>query len=216
MSYDATSDQEFIRAAMPAFISEAAEQIEAIETLLLELEEQPDNRELLDSLFRCAHTVKGSAGIFGLTRVVEFTHHVETLLDKMRDGELALNPDISTLLLQCNDQIKFLVDTAADESADTPDQMDLRADLVVQLRALTEGGEASPASPESTGTAAPAASGGLRIWSISAVLGLRPSKMEWTPHPLRVTWRAWAVWFPCVANPIRFPLWSISIRRIAT
>jgi two-component system chemotaxis sensor kinase CheA len=172
MSYDATSDQEFIRAAMPAFISEAAEQIEAIETLLLELEEQPDNRELLDSLFRCAHTVKGSAGIFGLTRVVEFTHHVETLLDKMRDGELALNPDISTLLLQCNDQIKFLVDTAADESADTPDQMDLRADLVVQLRALTEGGEASPASPESTGTAAPAASGGLRIWSISARFGL--------------------------------------------
>jgi two-component system chemotaxis sensor kinase CheA len=65
MSYDATSDQEFIRAAMPAFISEAAEQIEAIETLLLELEEQPDNRELLDSLFRCAHTVKGSLVFLG-------------------------------------------------------------------------------------------------------------------------------------------------------
>ncbi len=47
MSDDA--DLDFIAAAMPAFISEAAEQIEAIETLLLELEEQPDNRELLDS-----------------------------------------------------------------------------------------------------------------------------------------------------------------------
>jgi len=173
MSLDA--DLEFIAQAMPAFISEAAEQIEAIETLLLELEEQPDNRELLDSLFRCAHTVKGSAGIFGLNRVVEFTHHVETLLDKMRDGDVALNPAISTLLLQCNDQIKFLVDTAADASADTAEQKDTRADLVVQLRSLTEGGgAAAPAAASAVAATSAAAVGadGPRIWSISAHFGL--------------------------------------------
>jgi two-component system chemotaxis sensor kinase CheA len=169
MSMDA--DLEFIAQAMPAFISEAAEQIEAIETLLLELEEQPDNRELLDSLFRCAHTVKGSAGIFGLNRVVEFTHHVETLLDKMRDGELVLNPDISTLLLQCNDQIKFLVDTAADESADTAEQKELRADLVVQLRALTEGGAAAMPKAASASESADKAPEQMRVWSISARFG---------------------------------------------
>jgi len=168
MSMDA--DMAFIAQAMPAFISEAAEQIEAIEILLLELEEQPDNRELLDSLFRCAHTVKGSAGIFGLNRVVEFTHHVETLLDKMREGELALNPDISTLLLQCNDQIKFLVDTAADESADTPEQKDLRADLVIQLRALTEGGQV--AAPQAAPAAPAAKPGAEAVWSISARFGV--------------------------------------------
>jgi len=177
MSYNNDSDQDFIREAMPAFISEAAEQIEAIETLLLELEEQPDNRELLDNLFRCAHTVKGSAGIFGLNRVVEFTHHVETLLDKMRDGDIALNPDISTLLLQCNDQIKFLVDTAADESADTPEQKDKRADLVIRLRALTEGAAPAPAtsaaaasSSSSAASSAPA-DVALKIWTISARFG---------------------------------------------
>jgi two-component system chemotaxis sensor kinase CheA len=119
MSFHKDNDEAFIASAMPAFISEAVEQTEAIETLLLELEEQPDNRELLDSLFRCAHTVKGSAGIFGLNRVVEFTHHVETLLDKMRDGDIALTPELSTLLLQCNDQIKFLVEIASNEDADT-------------------------------------------------------------------------------------------------
>jgi two-component system chemotaxis sensor kinase CheA len=166
-----TADQDFIAQAMPAFISEAAEQIEAIEGLLLELEEQPENRDLLDSLFRCAHTVKGSAGIFGLTRVVDFTHHVETLLDKMRDGNIALTPDISTLLLQCNDQIKFLVDTAADESADTPEQKDTRADLVIALKALTEPGIA--AAPEPAG--APSRQGsdgaGPRVWTISARFG---------------------------------------------
>jgi two-component system chemotaxis sensor kinase CheA len=174
MSYDSNADQDFIKAAMPAFISEAAEQIEAIETLLLELEEQPDNRELLDSLFRCAHTVKGSAGIFGLNRVVEFTHHVETLLDKMRDGELALNPDISTLLLQCNDQIKFLVDTATDDDADTSEQRDLRADLVVQLRALTEATTPtqSEAAPAMGGAASSDGVAVLRIWRISARFGV--------------------------------------------
>ncbi len=164
------ADMDFIAQAMPAFISEAAEQIEAIETLLLELEEQPDNRELLDSLFRCAHTVKGSAGIFGLNRVVEFTHHVETLLDKMRDGDIALNPDISTLLLQCNDQIKFLVDTAADESADTPEQKDARADLVIRLRALTEG-EAPVAVAAAAPAKADADAGGLKVWTVSARFG---------------------------------------------
>jgi two-component system chemotaxis sensor kinase CheA len=169
MTMDA--DLAFIAQAMPAFISEAAEQIEAIEILLLELEEQPDDRELLDSLFRCAHTVKGSAGIFGLNRVVEFTHHVETLLDKMREGQVALNPEISTLLLQCNDQIKFLVDTAADESADTPEQKDQRADLVIHLRALTEADAA--AAPQVAATAAPAgkASAEPRTWTISARFG---------------------------------------------
>lgn len=64
MTYRANdADQDFIAAALPAFISEAVEQTETIETLLLELEEHPDDREMLDALFRCAHTVKGSAGI---------------------------------------------------------------------------------------------------------------------------------------------------------
>lgn len=175
MSSTNDADRDFIAQAMPAFISEAAEQIEAIEELLLELEEQPDNRELLDSLFRCAHTVKGSAGIFGLNRVVEFTHHVETLLDKMRDGDIALTPAINTLLLQCNDQIKFLVDTALDEDADNQDQKDLRADLIVQLTALSSGGSAMAAPPAQQAQPAVAdvapANTGPAVWTISARFG---------------------------------------------
>ena len=164
MSLDA--DREFIAQAMPAFVSEAAEQIEAIEILLLELEEQPCNRELLDALFRCAHTVKGSAGIFGLNRVVDFTHHVETLLDKMRDGVVAFTPAISTLLLQCNDQIKLLVATA---DADTAEQKDQRADLVMQLRGLADAGESNAAPVADAPATAPADSAGL--WNISARFG---------------------------------------------
>lgn len=132
----ADADQSFIMEAMPAFISEAREQVENIEQLLLQLEESPADRELLDALFRCAHTVKGSAGIFGLDKVVAFTHHVETLLDKMREGVIALGPRLSTLLLECNDQILHLVDSAADDNADTADHIETRADLITQLHAM--------------------------------------------------------------------------------
>ena len=175
MSDDAhNADLEFIAAAMPAFISESIEQTEAIETLLLELEQHPDDREMLDSLFRCAHTVKGSAGIFGLTPVVEFTHHVETLLDQMREGAVALTPDISTLLLQCNDQIRFLVTSTPDAQSDTDEQREQRADLVVRLRALTEG-TGSSVQGGGTGIAAsasePAAAGAPTVWTISARFG---------------------------------------------
>lgn len=172
MSYSSNdADQDFIAAALPAFISEAVEQTEAIEMLLLELEEHPDDREMLDSLFRCAHTVKGSAGIFGLTKVVEFTHHVETLLDQMREGLVVLGPALSTLLLKCNDKIKFLVATATDDEADTPQEKEERADLVIQLRALTEG-QAEPSEPEmeSEPTSSTPASDATR-WTISARFG---------------------------------------------
>lgn len=107
---DLTDD--LVAQLLPAFISEANEQVAAIEDLLLQLEGDPGNRELLGALFRCAHTVKGSAGMFGLDRVVGFTHHVESLLDLLREGELTLTPEIGTLLLKSNDVIRDLVAAA--------------------------------------------------------------------------------------------------------
>ena len=169
MSQHLDADEAFIASAMPAFISEALEQTSAIESLLLELETKPDDHELLDSLFRCAHTVKGSAGIFGLTRVVDFTHHVETLLDKMRDGDIVLTLPISTLLLRCNDQIKFLVETATNEAADTQENRDARADLIIELAGLCEGVGAG-ATPQ-VAAQATAQSQAAGVWSIAARFG---------------------------------------------
>jgi two-component system chemotaxis sensor kinase CheA len=147
-------DQSFIAEALPAFISEAQEQIEALEQLLLELEGRPDDRELLNALFRCAHTVKGSAGIFGLDRVVAFTHHVETLLDRLREGQLALTPALSTLLLQCNDQIRSLVTQAQARAVDEdPAAVAQRAALVLQLQ------DAAGAAPATAAVASASAAG---------------------------------------------------------
>lgn len=146
------TDLSFIAEALPAFISEAQEQIESLEQLLLQIEDQPGDRELLNALFRCAHTIKGSAGIFGLDRVVAFTHHVETVLDLLREGRLDLTPPLSTLLLQCNDQLRHLIAQAAGAACDEdPDTVAGRAALVQQLQAI-----AGPADPD-RGPAAPEA-----------------------------------------------------------
>ncbi len=171
-------DHNFVRDALPAFISEAQEQIANLEQLLLQLEDQPDDRELLNALFRCAHTVKGSAGIFGLDKVVAFTHHVESLLDRLREGQLSLTPALSTLLLKCNDQIRALVDQA--RQGDEPDDAEgsaLRAALVDQLRQAAAGSTAgaTPSPPSQASAVAVAATGdaeaGLRRWHAAVAFG---------------------------------------------
>jgi two-component system chemotaxis sensor kinase CheA len=174
---DTDPDTLFIAEALPAFVSEAREQIEGIEQLLLQLETAPDDRDLLDALFRCAHTVKGSAGLFGLDAVVDFTHHVETLLDRLREGRLLLTPALSTLLLRSNDEIRGLVDAAAGQ--DTEDRREAREALVERLRAAAgEAGELPDAAPDTHG-ARPAATdratatepAGPGRWHVSVAFG---------------------------------------------
>ena len=166
---NADYDDSFIAEAMPAFISESREQIEAIEQLMLQLEDAPDDRDLLDALFRCAHTVKGSAGIFGLDAVVAFTHHVETLLDRLREGQLALGPDISTLLLQSNDQIRSLIDAAQDPQGADADAGLARQALVLRLQAAS--GHLAPAAAPADIPASPAPAA-LRRWHLSVQFGV--------------------------------------------
>jgi two-component system chemotaxis sensor kinase CheA len=166
------SEQDFIADALPAFISEAREQVETIEQLMLQLEDAPKDRELLDALFRCAHTVKGSAGIFGLDAVVGFTHHVETLLDRLREGQIALNPELSTLLLQCNDQIRSLVAAALDPQVEADQALAARAMLVDRLQAASgsanrPSNDANPAVPAAA--MAPRQAG---TWQVSVQFGL--------------------------------------------
>ena len=165
------SDNQFIADALPAFFSEAQEQIERLEQLLLQLEDRPDDRELLDALFRCAHTVKGSAGMFGLDKVVAFTHHVETLLDRLREGELALSPALGTLLLESSDQIGALVAMAQGTHSEDEASQARRAALVQRLQAAA-GRDAPAASPAGEpSSAAAAAAAAAAAWRVQVQFG---------------------------------------------
>jgi two-component system chemotaxis sensor kinase CheA len=170
-----TNEQDncFIEEALPAFISEAQEQIESLEQLLLQLEDNPGDRELLDALFRCAHTVKGSAGIFGLDRVVAFTHHVETLLDEVREGRVLLTPELSTLLLQCNDEIRALIACAQAPDSDSDAAVLSRQVLVERLQAASgsAAGAGAVNAAHAAQVAVPATASGERRWFVSARFG---------------------------------------------
>jgi two-component system chemotaxis sensor kinase CheA len=126
-------DDSFLKEALPAFMSEAREQLDQLEQLLLELEGSPEDRELLDALFRCVHTIKGSAGLFGLDEIIAFTHHVESFLDALREGTVRLAPAISSVLLRCADQVRRLLALVDgdDRTADAIDEE--REDLVAAL-----------------------------------------------------------------------------------
>lgn len=101
-----------IDSAMQTFFAEAADLLDAMEAALLRLEDNNQDRETLNELFRAVHTIKGSAGIFGLDDIVSFTHRVENLLDMARDGKLVLESNLLSLLLPCRDHIAQLVDNA--------------------------------------------------------------------------------------------------------
>ncbi len=168
-------DQSFIQDALPIFISESLEQIESIEHLLLELEDSPGDSGLLNALFRCAHTVKGSAGIFGLDALVGFTHHVETLLDQLREGKLGFTLALNNLLLRCNDQLRQLVIQARDVSAEPAQAAQTRAELVAQLEAAGSSIQGRPQTSVSTvaAGAGPAKHAGpLLRWGVEVDFGV--------------------------------------------
>jgi HPt (histidine-containing phosphotransfer) domain-containing protein len=74
------------------FFEECAEHLATMETALLELEKTPRDSELLNCIFRGAHSIKGASGTFGFQDVSQFTHGMESLLDRMRDGVLEATP----------------------------------------------------------------------------------------------------------------------------
>ena len=71
-------------------MQEAESLLELLDEDIIRLEQESDNSELLQEIFRAAHTIKGSSGLFGLDHIVAFTHVVESALDRVRGGELAI------------------------------------------------------------------------------------------------------------------------------
>jgi two-component system chemotaxis sensor kinase CheA len=125
------------------FLQESAEHLITIESGLLKLNASPGDSELLNGIFRAAHSIKGGAGAFGLSNVVNLTHALENLLDQMRNGEATATPKSIALMLQATDYLKVL--TAA-KDAECPAGM---AETISELEAM--------ASSPSTGGRAVAA-----------------------------------------------------------
>ena len=91
------------------FLTETGESLDVIDAELVRFESNPEDRAILDNIFRLLHTVKGTCGFLGLPRLEAVAHAGETLLGKFRDGDLAVTPPMVTLVLQSIDQIKAIL-----------------------------------------------------------------------------------------------------------
>jgi len=99
--------------ALETFLAECAELLGVMEGVLLQCEQGSSGEEAVNELFRAAHTVKGSAGLFGLDSIVAFTHVVESVLDRARAGRLPISGGAAAILLECTDHIGQLVASVA-------------------------------------------------------------------------------------------------------
>ncbi|WP_312517777.1 chemotaxis protein CheA [Anaerospora sp.] len=132
---------------MGMFLEESREHLQTLNRCVLDLEHEPSNLQLLDEIFRSAHTIKGMSATMGFTTIAELTHEMENILDLLRKSQLTANEDILNTLFKCIDTLEQLVEKVASNS-DT--EIDIKA-LLSKITALAKGdAAASPAAVSST------------------------------------------------------------------
>jgi two-component system chemotaxis sensor kinase CheA len=155
---------------MHTFIAESRELLEQMENALLAVAH--DGPDAVNAIFRAAHTIKGSAGMFGLDPVVEFTHVAESVLDKVRDGHVPVGDELVALLLACCDHIGALVDAVETGTLDSDTALSAAgAPLVAALQGYLDGGASAVHAPTAVAAAAPAQADGMQEWTISLRFG---------------------------------------------
>ncbi|MCR2098100.1 hybrid sensor histidine kinase/response regulator [Campylobacter upsaliensis] len=127
------------------FLVEAFELVEQIDHDLVELESNPEDLELLNRIFRVAHTVKGSSSFLNFDVLTKLTHHMEDVLNKARHGELKITPDIMDVVLESIDRMKTLLNSIRDNGNDSAIGMDIEP-ICAKLTAISEGNVSAVAS----------------------------------------------------------------------
>ena len=126
-----------------AFYEEAGEHLENMEAGLLALETSGGDSEVLNTIFRAAHSIKGASSTFGMDQVARFTHVLENLLDRMREGEILPTIDLCELLLKSTDVLSGLIQAEKNNTA-APEQVE---DTLQALRQYSSATTATPAKP---------------------------------------------------------------------
>lgn len=115
------------------YITECFELLTEMEEHLLALDVESPDMEQVNAIFRCAHSIKGGSGAFGLDYITAFTHVLEALLDAMRDGEVSITRDAVDILLKATDIVVQMIHIAKDDAAPPAD---LGADIKAKLEQM--------------------------------------------------------------------------------
>ena len=173
------------------FLVESSENLDLLDRELINLEKDPGNRGMLASIFRTIHTIKGTCGFLGFTKLESVAHVGENLLSKLRDGELALNPEMTTALLAMVDAIRQMLASveAVGNEGERNDQ-----ELIQTLTRLLQGSAAlaapapksEAAAPAAASPVAPAAAAPLEPIAVSTAVSIAPplAELPVTPAPV--------------------------------
>ncbi|MFQ5346709.1 MAG: chemotaxis protein CheW [Rhodothalassiaceae bacterium] len=131
------------------FLTETAESIDVVDVELVKLEQDPNNKSVLDNIFRLVHTIKGTCGFLGLPRLEAVAHASENVLGKFRDGNLEVTPDAVTVVLESLDRIKAIL-AGLEETESEPEGDD--SELIDALNAIASGEAAAKAPPAAAST----------------------------------------------------------------
>ena len=129
------------------FYEESYEGLDAMEQGLLDMDMDEPDDEVINTIFRAAHSIKGGSGTFGFSQVADFTHVVETLLDEVRSGDRAINKSIMDLLLSSVDCIRSLLQEL--QAGDDPDLSSAKQ-LKAQFEAVLKGEDTSAGGGDQT------------------------------------------------------------------
>ncbi|WP_048196669.1 chemotaxis protein CheA [Methanocaldococcus vulcanius] len=116
------------------FAEEAEEHIQTINECLLELEKDPSNLDLINQIFRSAHTIKGGARTVGLSHISDLTHHMEDILDYVRNGQIPVTSEIIDLLFKCLDALETMLEEVKSGETETSVDVDSIINEIKQMK----------------------------------------------------------------------------------
>ncbi|MBF0420256.1 MAG: Hpt domain-containing protein, partial [Magnetococcales bacterium] len=141
------------------FVSEARDHIETINKGLAAFEEGKGDADLINSVFRSAHTIKGTSRMIKLLSISEMAHGMENIFGLVREGRMTVDADVAEVLYRGIDWIAAQVEIAAEGGAVVDVDQELIAQMAEVFNRINQGGDASqtgaPASGEEQGTVAP-------------------------------------------------------------
>lgn len=131
------------------FVVESRDHLASVETNLLEIERNPGNKDAVHAVFRSFHTIKGLAAFLEFNRIRDVAHETETILDRVRNGEMAVTPDLTDVILLSLDYLKSSI-ASINPSGCGPFFFEDSADLIAQLRDVLEGKARATAAAETS------------------------------------------------------------------
>ena len=114
------------------FIDESKENLQKLNESLLKLESNSEDLEILNDIFRVAHTLKGMSKTMGFNAIGDLTHHMENVLEPLRNGTIKVSGNVVDVLFKCLDKLEELVNNVIDNTYE--DNKDLTLDLIEELK----------------------------------------------------------------------------------